>query len=70
MMLATQPLCPSPEVFALGFNHMAVVLLVGVLVFALVGKLIAECAWYCVMLYLRRRPSWRRFDRSMRRLFA
>jgi endonuclease V-like protein UPF0215 family len=69
-MNAPQVLCSSPEAFAILATHLSSVLLVGVLLAGFAGKLIAEAVWYGVLLYLRRRPSFRRFDRAMRRVFA
>ncbi len=60
--------CSSPQVFTDAFNHIAVVLLVGVILAAFLGKLLAEAVWYGVLLYLRRRPTFRRFDRAMFRV--
>lgn len=62
--------CASPDVFAVAFNHLAGVLLLGVIGAAFLGKLLAEAVWYGVLIYLRRRPAFRRFDRAMRRVFA
>ena len=62
--------CSSPEVLAFAFNRVGLVLLVGVLGAGFVGKLLAEISWHFLFLYIRRRPSWRRFDRAMSRLFA